>query len=146
MSFATTSPPATEATLAAIKNTDGIAQIAAPVSIEDGGGSITVDGNVSIVGTSGYYAAGVTISNSAALVLAASTNRTGVDISNTGPGTLYLGPTNAVTTSGAHMGIRVVSGGTYSLAGCYTGDYYGIYSEAAASANVAVFQYGTATA
>lgn len=65
-----------------------------------------------------------------------------IEITNNGSGDLYVGFANTVTTSGATMGVKVLPGGCLSLGPGWNSDYqqitiYGIYSEAAASQNVA---------
>lgn len=83
----------------------------------------------------------ITVSTSAVQILAADAARVSLDIVNNGAGDLYLGRTGAVTTSGATMGIKIVSGGSYST-DKYTGALYGIYSQVAASQNVAYLTAG----
>jgi hypothetical protein len=94
---------------------------------------------------------GVTVSTTAASLLPANTlTLDWVEITNNGPGMLYVGYSNAVTTSGATMGQRVLPGGSFSrdsllLPVDYSGvpHLYGIYSEVAASQNVAFAVGGT---
>ncbi len=84
---------------------------------------------------------GITVSTSAVIIIAANTNRRGIIITNNSNGTLFLGKDATVTTSGATMGtILTRNGGAYNDAGdgLYTGAIWGIYSESAATQNVAV--------
>lgn len=90
----------------------------------------------------------ITVSTTAILLVAFSASSFGwLEITNNGSGELYIGIDNTVTTSGATMGLKVLPGGSFSVNfGATLGSimsYYGIYSEAAATQNVAVMARGT---
>jgi hypothetical protein len=83
----------------------------------------------------------ITVSTAAVLVAGANSSRKSLIIANTSSGTLYLGNTSAVSTSGTTMGTPIGSlGGVYSDSGygTCTGEVWGIYSAAASSPNVSV--------
>lgn len=84
--------------------------------------------------------ASVTVSTSAVSLAASNANRRSIIITNNSTGNLFIGHSNAVTSSGAAMGLIIPPYGAYSDSGhgIYTGDLYGIYSAAAASHNVSV--------
>lgn len=84
----------------------------------------------------------VNVSNTQAVrLLEVNTNRKSVVIVNNSTGTLYLGNTSAVTSSGTTAGYTILaSGGSYSDSGDGRdlGETWGIYSAAASAANVIV--------
>lgn len=94
----------------------------------------------SLATTTAGTPAGVTVSTAATLLKASNANRKAIIITNNGVGNLYIGHTNAVTASGANMGLILPPFGAYcdSGAGLYTGDLYGIYDQVAAAQNVSV--------
>ena len=82
------------------------------------------------------------VSTSAVLIAASNTNRKAILITNNAlVGKIYLGSSNAVTTSGATMGTLLqVEGGAYfdSGDGLYTGDIYAISDTATVVENISV--------
>lgn len=99
-------------------------------------GTVTAAPRTSTAGTP----AGFTVSNSATLVAASNANRRALVAVNFGSSNIYLGHTNAVTTSGAATGLKLVPNGSYqdSGDGLYTGDLYAIGDAVSASQNLSV--------
>ena len=101
---------------------------------------------VSSYGSGGHattgVAVGVTVTNTATLILAANTARKAFILTNNGANNLYVSGTSAVTSSGAAMGLIVKPGGSYDGPPCiYDGTIYGIYEVSASSQNVSVIEY-----
>ena len=69
----------------------------------------------------------VTVTTSATLIVANNTQRQSILVTNTGTGTVYLGPDSSVTTSN---GMPLVTNGTYAEDSggtrMFLGDIYGI--------------------
>ena len=82
----------------------------------------------------------LTVSTTAVKLAGENAGRKSLVIANNGGGTLYVGYTSAVTSSGAAMGRAVTSFGSYSDTGdgVWVGQVWGIYSTSASSQNVAV--------
>lgn len=85
---------------------------------------------------------GVTVSTSAALILASNTSAKSRVITNNGTSNVFLGTANTVTTTVATMGIWLKPGGTYSDSGdgFYNGAIYGIADAVSASQNVSAWE------
>jgi hypothetical protein len=100
--------------------------------------SVTVSGPTTTTGTP----AGVTVSTSAVSLKASNANRLAIRIVNAGVGVLYIGSSNAVTSSGANLGVAIPPFGVYedSGPGIYTGDLFGIYDQTASAQNVSVWE------
>lgn len=86
-----------------------------------------------------------TVSTSAQLIRSVDIGILSWAIVNNGTGSLFIGYTSSVSTSGANMGIKIYPGGSISMSsiGTYTGEIYGIYSVAAATENVVVTTHTT---
>jgi len=106
-----------------------------------GGGVVTqgtvpwiIRGERSTAGTP----AGFTISTAAVLVAASNASRKAILMVNFGSSNIYIGHTNAVTTSGATAGLKLVANGSYqdSGDGLYTGDLYAIGDAVSAIQNL----------
>ncbi len=84
--------------------------------------------------------ASITVSTTAVRLAPANSARLSLLICNNGTGSLYVGDTSAVTSSGANMGAKVPSSGRYSDTGqgVYVGEVWGIYDAAATAQNVVV--------
>lgn len=86
--------------------------------------------------------AGLIVSTTAVRLVRANVARKELIISNAGGGTLYIGETNAVSSSGDAIGTPVPTSSSYtdSIPGIYVGELWGIYSASAVAVNVAVVE------
>jgi hypothetical protein len=111
-------------------------------SVDVSGSAVTLDGPVRImqpVSVSGTPY-GVIVSTSAVRIAVANGSRKELLIVFNGSGTLYIGTSSSVTTSGQTMGIPVQAKGSYadSIPGVYIGELWAICSTSASAENVSV--------
>jgi len=105
-------------------------------------GTVAINGTVSAqpITSSSVTGGGLTCSVAAVTLAAANANRKSIIITNNGSGSLYIGETSTVASSGANMGLLVPTNGMYSDSGfgVFTGQLFGIYSVTSTSENIAV--------
>lgn len=103
--------------------------------------SPATDGSVLSLATGGVQS-GVTVSTTAVLLAGSNPLRKSIVISHIGAsGTLYVGPTNAVTSGTATAGNSIASASAYvdSIPGIYTGTIWGIMDKPYSQQSVSVW-------